>query len=355
MSDIFRDLISITKNEFASVAEDGTITDTDLYVDTGSYSLNALLSGSIFKGFPANKILGIQGESATGKTFFLLSIVKNFLDSNEEARVILFESESAISKKILEERNIDTSRVAVVPVTTVQEFRTQVMRVVDKYVEVHPDKSKRPPLLLGLDSLGMLSTTKEIEDIASGSETKDMSRPALIKGSFRALTLKLGKAGIPMIITNHVYASMSAFTGPTGGGGSGLKYAASMIVNLTKRKEKVGTEVVGNIITCTLLKGRDTKENEKAQVLLNYDTGLNKHYGLVDLAVEAKVFKKLSRQIEVDTGTKHFEGHIYKKPEDFFSEDVLTKLDAYAKIKYTYGDHSVAEEDNIEELMEEDA
>ena len=91
---------------------------------TGSYIFNGLLSGSIYGGLPANKITALAGESATGKTYFLMGIVKNFLDMDKESGVIYFESESAISKEMIESRGIDSSRMAILPITTVQEFRS---------------------------------------------------------------------------------------------------------------------------------------------------------------------------------------------------------------------------------------
>ncbi len=113
---------------------------------------------------PSNKITAIAGEAATGKTFFALGICKHFLDTDPNAGVIYFESESAISKDMIEGRGVDSSRMVIVPVATVQEFRHQSIKVIDKYLET--DESKRKPIMFVLDSLGMLSTTKEMEDTA---------------------------------------------------------------------------------------------------------------------------------------------------------------------------------------------
>lgn len=98
MSDFLKDIIKETGNEFATLAKDGvTGGDVDSFIDTGSYSFNALLSGSIFGGLPGNRITAIAGEAATGKTFFALGIVKSFLEKHPDAGVIYFESENAIS------------------------------------------------------------------------------------------------------------------------------------------------------------------------------------------------------------------------------------------------------------------
>jgi len=203
MSDFLKDIIKETGNEYASLVSDGASGDVTDFIDTGSYIFNALLGGGIHRGLPSNKITAIAGESATGKTFFVLGMCKHFLDQNPDGGVIFFESESAITKDIIEEREIDSSRMVIMPVTTVQEFRHQALTVLEKYIE--QSASERKPLLLVLDSLGMLSTTKEMEDTQAGKETKDMTRAQIVKAAFRVLTLKLGKAKVPLIITNHTY------------------------------------------------------------------------------------------------------------------------------------------------------
>ena len=251
-----KDIVKEIGNEYATVVSDDV--DNSSFVDTGSYIFNGLVSGSIYGGIPSNKITAIAGESSTGKTFFCLSIVKHYLEKDKDAGVIYFESESAISKEMIESRNIDANRMVVVPVTTVQEFRTQSLKILDKYLSQPEDKRK--PMMFVLDSLGMLSTTKEVEDAEAGKETRDMTRAQIVKSIFRVLTLKLGKANVPLLVTNHTYDVVGAYI-PTKemGGGSGLKYAASTIIYLSKSKEKDGKEVIGNLIKCKTAKSRLTK------------------------------------------------------------------------------------------------
>ena len=240
MPDFLKEVIKTTGNEYASLVSDGVEAgDVEEFIDTGSYALNALLSGSINGGLPANKITAIAGESATGKTFFLMGMCKNFLDKNPEGGVIYFESESAITKQMIIDRGIDPSRMVILPVTTVQEFRTQSLKVLDSYI--NQDASIRRPLFLALDSLGMLSTTKEVEDTAEGKETRDMTRAQVLKKlAFRVLTLKLGKAKVPMVVTNHTYDVVgSMFPTKEMGGGSGLKYAFLLLYIFPKEKKKM--------------------------------------------------------------------------------------------------------------------
>jgi RecA/RadA recombinase len=336
MSDFLKDVIKQVGNEYASIVDDGVEAgDVDSFIDTGSYIFNALLSGSVYGGLPANKITAIAGESATGKTYFLMGIVKNFLDSDPNAGVIYFESESAITKNMVVDRGIDPKRMVIFPVTTVQEFRTQALKVLDSYM-AQPE-SDRNPMFLCLDSLGMLSTTKEVEDTTDGKETRDMTRAQVLKAAFRVLTLKLGRAKVPMVVTNHTYESMGLFSTKEMGGGSGLKYAASSIIYLSKKKEKDGTEVIGNIIHCKNHKSRLTKENKMVDVRLTYDNGLDRYYGLLELAEKYGVFKKTSTRYELPDGSKQFGKAILNDPETFFTEDIMHKLNLAAEVEFKYG------------------
>jgi len=337
MSDFLKEIIKETGNEYATLVSDGVEAgDVDSFIDTGSHALNALLSGSIFGGMPSNKITAIAGEAATGKTFFALGIVKAFLDKNKDAGVIYFESESALTKDLVETRGIDSKRMVIVPVATVQEFRHQSIKVIDKYLE--QGEEKRKPIMFVLDSLGMLSTTKEMEDTAEGKETRDMTRSQIVKAAFRVLTLKLGKAKVPMIMTNHTYDVIgSMFPQKEMGGGSGLKYAASNIVYLSKRKEKDGKEVIGNIIHCKNYKSRLTKENALIDVRLTYKDGLDKYYGLLDLAIKHNIFKSVSTRIELPDGSKQYAKTINNEPDKFFTKDILAQIDEAAKKEFLYG------------------
>jgi len=333
MADFLKTVVKDIENEYATLTEN--MEDDFDFIDTGSHIFNGLLSGSIFGGLPDNKITCLAGESATGKTFFLMGIVKNFLDKNPDAGVLYFESESAITKNMIVARGIDPSRMVIIPVVTVQQFRTQALKALDSYLA--QDESDKKPLFLCLDSLGMLSTTKEVEDTAEGKETRDMTRAQVLKAAFRVLTLKLGRAKVPMVLTNHTYDSLGLFSTKEMGGGSGLKYAASSIVYLSKKKAKDGSEVIGNIVHCKNHKSRLTVENKMVDVLLTYDKGLDRYYGLLDLAVKYGIFKAVSTRIELPDGTKTFGKTINNDPETYFTEEVMAKLDEAAQKEFLYG------------------
>ena len=330
-------VIKDSGNEFASIVSDGVAAgDTSSFVDTGSYIFNAVVSGSLFGGIPSNKVTALAGESSTGKTFFALSVVRNFLANNSNGGVIYFESESALSKDIIESRGIDSKRMVIFPVATIEEFRTQAVRIVDKYMK--EPKDERQPLMFVLDSLGMLSTSKEMEDISNDKQVRDMTKSQLIKGAFRVLTLKLGQAGIPMLVTNHTYDVIGSYVPMKEmGGGSGLKYAASTIIYLSKSKEKEGTDLVGNIIKCEAKKSRLSKEGAKVATRLFFDDrGLDKYYGLIELGEKYNVFKRVGNRIAIG-GSNVYPKSILGDPEKYFTDEVMAKLEEAARTEYSYG------------------
>lgn len=346
MSDIFNQLLAETDNEYAGIVDDGVAAgDVTGYIGTGNYAMNALLSGSIYGGLPQNKVTAFAGEPSVGKTFYALNVVKQFLEDNPDGFVFYFESESAISKQFVADRGIDAKRVGIVPVATVQEFRTQAVKILDKYLE----GKEKPPMVFVLDSLGNLSTDKEMQDIADGKDTRDMTRAQLVRGAFRVLTLKLGKAKVPLIVTNHVYDVVGSYVPMKKmGGGSGLEYAASTIIFLSKKKDKdKDGSISGAIITALLKKSRMTIENKKVETRLNYGTGLDKYYGLLDLAIKFGVFKKVSTRIELPDGSKAFESQIEANPEKYFDQATLDVIDEFCKSEFLYGTMNVTvEEEN---------
>ena len=332
--DFLKDIVKEIGNEYTQLASD--IDETERYVDTGSYIFNGLVSGSIFGGVSGNKITAIAGESSTGKTFFSLAVVKNFLNSNPDGYCLYFDTEAAVNKSLLADRGIDLNRLVVVNVVTIEEFRVKALKAVDKYMKMTEDERK--PCMFVLDSLGMLSTEKEIKDALDDKQVRDMTKSQLVKGAFRMLTLKLGQANIPLIVTNHTYDVIGSYV-PTKemGGGSGLKYAASTIIYLSKKKEKDKTEVVGNLIKAKTAKSRLSKENKQVEIRLFFDhRGLDRYYGLLELGEIGGLWKNVAGRYEIG-GKKLYAKQILSEPETYFTNEVMQALDEIAKKEFSYG------------------
>jgi len=332
--DFLKEIVKEIGDEYTQIAAD--IDETERFIDTGSYIFNAVVSGSIYGGVSSNKITAIAGETSTGKTYFSLAIVKNFLDTNPDGYCLYFDTEAAITKGLLTSRGIDQSRLVVVNVVTIEEFRSKALRAVDIYLKT--DEENRKPCMFVLDSLGMLSTEKEITDALNDKQVRDMTKSQLVKGAFRMLTLKLGQANIPLIVTNHTYDVIGSYV-PTKemGGGSGLKYAASTIIYLGKKKEKDKTEIVGNIIKAKTVKSRLSKENKEVNIRLYYDErGLDRYYGLLELGELGGMWKNVAGRYEIN-GKKIYGKEILKNPTEYFTDDIMKQLDTIAKKQFSYG------------------
>ena len=334
--DFLKEIVKEIGDEYTQIASD--IDETERYIDTGSYIFNGLVSGSIYGGVSSNKITAIAGESSTGKTYFSLAVVKNFLDSNPDGYCLYFDTEAAVNKGLLESRGIDTTRLVVVNVVTIEEFRGKALKAVDMYLK--SSEEDRKPCMFVLDSLGMLSTEKEIRDALDDKQVRDMTKSQLVKGAFRMLTLKLGQANIPLLVTNHTYDVIGSYV-PTKemGGGSGLKYAASTIIYLSKKKEKDKTEVVGNLIKAKTAKSRLSKENKQVEIRLFFDhRGLDRYYGLLELGEIGGLWKNVAGRYEIG-GKKIYAKQILSDPDTYFTPDVMQALDEIAQKEFSYGEN----------------
>ena len=332
--DFLKDIVKEIGDDFTQLASD--IDETETFIDTGSYIFNGLISGSIFGGVSNNKITAIAGESSTGKTYFSLAVVKNFLDNNPDGYCLYFDTEAAVNRGLLESRGVDLDRLVVINVVTIEEFRSKALRAVDKYMQM-PIEDRKPCMFV-LDSLGMLSTEKEIRDALDDKQVRDMTKSQLVKGAFRMLTLKLGQANVPLIVTNHTYDVIGAYV-PTKemGGGSGLKYAASTIIYLGRKKAKDGKEVVGNIIKAKTAKSRISKENKQVEIRLFFDDrGLDRYYGLLELGEIGGIWKNVAGRYEIN-GKKIYAKQILANPEEYFTPEVMQALDEIAQKEFSYG------------------
>lgn len=339
-NNVFNDFFKAIAGDYTTIVEDGkSCAEYSGFVDTGCYILNGLLSGSLYGGMVNNKITALAGKSATGKTYIALGIVKSFLDKDPTAMVLYFDTEAAVSRDLMKSRGIDTTRVAHSEPETLEVFKVDCVKAIDKYISMETDA----PLLIVVDSLGMLASDSEMAKVRDNKTPGDMGQRAkIVKGIFRTLTLRLGKAGIPLLITNHTYEQPDKPNVPEEiAGGGGLKYAAHSIILLTKSLDKEGEgatkETVGINIRARTTKSRVSRENAVIQMSLKYDTGLNKWYGLLQLAEKHDIIKKSGKQYELPDGKKVWGKTINDNPEKYFTKEIMKQLEDAAKKEFTYG------------------
>jgi RecA/RadA recombinase len=322
--------------------------DKTTYTDTGSYVLNALISGSIRGGLPSDTIVGIAGEKATGKTYVCISICKHFLEANPTGIVFYFDTEGAIKPNMVIDRGLPEDRFQLKKVNTLEQFRLETVRIVNDYMTYAEED--RPPMLMVLDSLGNISTIKEIEEAAVDidKQKKDMTKAQLVRSVFRVLSIKLEEANIPLIVTNHVGVKIGArvragMPPPIEmSGGEGLKFAASTILILTKssiydEKNKVYT---GVRMKAALYKSRHTVEKMQAETKLDYATGMDRYYGLIEFAKKFDLTEKCGTGTKFTVGVdpkQFFASTIDAEPALYFTEEVLDAIEAKVKVAFAYG------------------
>jgi RecA/RadA recombinase len=321
------------------------------YTDTGSYVLNALISGSIYGGLPSDTIVGLAGEKATGKTYVCISVCKHFLEANPTGIVFYFDTEGAIKPNMVIDRGLPEDRFQLKKVSTLEQFRMEAVRIVNDYMS-YPEE-ERPPMIMVLDSLGNISTVKEMEEAAQDidKQKKDMTKAQLIRSVFRVLSIKLEEANIPLLVTNHVGVKIGArvragMPPPVEmSGGEGLKFAASTILILTKsgiydEKNKTYT---GVRMKAALYKSRHTVEKMQAETKLDYATGMDRYYGLIEFAKKFGLTEKSGNGQKFTIGEdpkQFFESSLLAEPQVYFTKEVLDAIEEKVKQTFPYGKSS---------------
>lgn len=271
-----------------AIIEDSIYAKIDEWIPTGSYIFNAALSGSLFGGMPNRRSLMFAGEESTGKTYLALSIVRSA--QAMDYFPIYYDSEGSIDVDFVKRLGVDTKKFRIENVSTIEEFATLAAKLNETIADLRKAGKTPPKIMVILDSLGNLSSTKEKEDTTSGSAKRDMTKQQSIRRAFRVIGNDFAKNGIPFIICNHVYAKVGSYVpGNEISGGGGIKYNTSIIFVLTKSK----------------LEDKDSSEHVKKQ-------GLDQ-YTKVGIVVTLQPFKqRFARPIKVQI-------HIpfYKKPNPY--------------------------------------
>jgi len=317
-----KELSKIAGFETGSLLENNSFSEVDEWIPTGNYLLNAQISGSLFGGVPNTRSFGVMGDPGTGKSFFCLNVVREAQKIGYH--VIYCDTEGAIDKSSAIKFGIDSTNIRYQPIQTVSQFQTFVSNVLD-LVKKAKAKGDNPKILIVLDSLGMLSTDKELADAMKGHNAADMGAKAKeLRKLFRVITLDLTAAKIPLICTNHVYAGGGYLPTKESSGGDGPIFAMSVVAFLSKAqlKDGAGTKT-GIICTSTLKKSRFTIP-EQIKFHISFSHGMNPYVGLQDyVSWEA---------CGIERGTELF-------TERVFTKEVLEQLDVNViKDKFKFPD-----------------
>ena len=347
-------MLKVTKNPYGSIASNGILGDNFRLIDTGSYALNALISSDIYGGFPSNRIISFSAPQASGKSYIAQSCGRYFLEERPNNKVVMFETEGAQTSETFRKMGIDTERLLYLPVETVEDLHTQFLNLM-VMIEEQPAGEKDTFLFI-LDSLGSLSTLKELRDRTEGAATKDMTRASSLKAFFRTCDLKLAKNDCAMIVVNHTYDNVgNPYGGQVIAGGSGMQYSSTTNVVCTKAKDVDNNEHLGSVITCTARKSRLSRENLQIKFAIKFNSGLDRYYGLFDIAVDAGVIIGSSKNYAFkDTPDKKVtEASIKRKPLKFWTKDRLNAVNEWVKVNFAYGSGELPDTSEVPDDFDE--
>lgn len=268
-------------NIYGGLLNESTYALPSEHIDTGNYLLNAAYSGSLRKGFPNNRSICLAGDEGTGKTFIALNACANA--QKKGYFIIWYDSEGSVESDMADNFGIDSSRFMHEPIATLEKFRIKISNLLEQLVDAKKKKQDMPKIMIVLDSLSMLASSKEIADALSGSDKADFTRAKTIRSIFRIITCDMTGLKIPMIFTNHLSANIGGYGAPFEiPGGKGLKYAASIISVYTKAKITEADKVQsGIILTSKMYKNRFAAPHT-IKIHIKFQEGMNPYIGLHD-------------------------------------------------------------------------
>jgi RecA/RadA recombinase len=318
ISDAFKVLSDL--NPEAAFLDDGSLSSVKDWIDTGSYALNAIISGSLYGGIPMGRLTGFIGPESCGKTLMCNKVMAN-AQVLKGMHIAYFDTEGALDENTAKRLGCDTSKIKHIPSEVTENCRNQIVKFLDTVIE----KGLQGKVLLVIDSLGNLITAQEKKKIEEGSDTPDMgNRAKALKSMMRAITHSAAKANCPVVFTNHIYDDPSQLH-PSAikkqAGGSGPLYMASVIVQMAKKAERsedsknkdsnTETTLLSKGINGLTLRALTTKNRFvtpflEIEMYLNFRTGLNKYSGLLEMAEGYGVIEKQGHRFAFEGETLGF-------------------------------------------------
>lgn len=317
-------------------------------VKTQIPALNIALSGNIDGGFVPGLTLWC-GPSKHFKSMFSLIMAKAYMDKYPDAVMIFYDCEFGTPIKYFSSLNIDTDRILHVPIMNMEEFKFDCIKQLENL-----ERGDRA--IFVIDSLGNMSSKKEIDDAIDAKSVQDMSRAKQMKSIFRMMTPYLNRLDIPMVAVNHIYMEQGLYPKAIVSGGTGVYLSADNIYILGRQQEKEGTEIIGYNFIINVEKSRYVKEKSKIPISVSFDDGVSKWSGLIDIAMELGFVAKPSNgwysRVDVETGEMEEKKYRLKETNTKLFWDPILNSEKFKDAvynRYAISSGSVITEEEIQE------
>lgn len=313
-------------------------------------AVNIALSGTLDGGLTSGLTIW-AGPSKHFKTAFSLLMAKAYLDKHEDGVMLFYDSEFGTPPSYFKSFGIDMERVIHTPITNIEQLRTDLSNQLNAI-------DKNDKVIVVVDSVGNLASSKEIKDAEEGNSAADMTRAKVMKSLFRIVTPILSLKDIPLIVVNHTYQTMEMYSKAVVSGGTGVYYSADNIYIIGRQQEKEGKDVVGYNFIINVEKSRYALEKSKIPINVTQEHGINKWSGLLDIAMAGGFIVKPSNgwYSKVDDSTGEVEEKKWRAKETNFGhfwKPILEseKFKEYVKKTYSVAHGSIIEDDEIDDFI----
>lgn len=196
-------------DDSAEIISESAYSNIEYWIPTGSYVLNACCSGDLFKAIPSGRVVTLAGDAGSGKSFLACSVCREAQKMG--ITCIYMDSEGAIDSKFVSRLGVDPSKLIIKQVTTISETSRFIANTLDALQKQEEEYGQHQKVMFVLDSLGNLTSDKEMQDTKDGNNKRDMTKAQEIKALFRVNATALARMQCSLICINHVYAAVGAY------------------------------------------------------------------------------------------------------------------------------------------------
>tara|TARA_R110000796_G_scaffold31481_1_gene83444 strand:+ start:525 stop:1667 length:1143 start_codon:yes stop_codon:yes gene_type:complete len=352
-----------TVNPFATYLSDSTLSRVGGWIDTGSYVLNAIVSGSIHGGIPKGRVTMLAGESMTGKSLFVMKILAS---AQKEGLIpVIFDTENAIDPEGAERLGLDVKNVKYVPCISIEQTRNALY----KFLTTVKEKKLEGKFIIAIDSLGNLQSELSLARMGKDSTSTDMGTNARAMKSLMQTCTNLGAVTQTTILcTNHVYDNPAALfpsIEKNMPGGKSCVYLPSVTIQLARKPVKsdggktmdgetavAQKNYAGIIIRALTRKNRFIKQYLEGEMYLSFASGLDRYYGMIDLAVGVGAVIQTGSTYQLPDGKKLGYYKNWRKDKELWENIILPVVEDRIGKVWSYSNEEEEEDlpDEVEEI-----